>query len=97
MFTYEIAPVFILMEHFVLEKMRHIIGFTQGGDSILAPGGAISNLYSIIVARHKMFPEYKTKGMRGLSQQLVIFTSEHVSINWGVFDFCFCFLIDEHY
>lgn len=66
------------MEHFVLQKMRHIIGFTDG-DSILAPGGAISNLYSIIVARHKMFPEYKQKGMRGLDKQLVIFTSEHVS------------------
>lgn len=77
-FTYEIAPVFILMEHFVLEKMRHIIGFYDG-DSILAPGGAVSNLYSIIVARHKMFPEYKSRGMRGLSKQPVIFTSEHVS------------------
>lgn len=77
-FTYEIAPVFILMEHFVLEKMRHIIGFMDG-DSILAPGGAISNLYSIIVARHKMFPDCKTKGLRALPQQLVLFTSEHVS------------------
>lgn len=66
------------MEHFVLEKMRHIIGF-QDGDSILAPGGAISNLYSLIVARHKMFPECKSKGMRGLEKQLVLFTSEHVS------------------
>jgi glutamate decarboxylase len=37
MFTYEIAPVFILMEHVVMEKMREVIGF-QGGDSILAPG-----------------------------------------------------------
>ena len=37
MFTYEIAPVFILMEHFVLKKMRDIIGF-KDGDSILAPG-----------------------------------------------------------
>jgi hypothetical protein len=37
MFTYEIAPVFILMEHVVMERMREVIGF-QGGDSILAPG-----------------------------------------------------------
>lgn len=37
MFTYEIAPVFILMETVVMEKMREIIGF-HGGDSILAPG-----------------------------------------------------------
>lgn len=37
MFTYEIAPVFILMESFILKKMREIIGFPNG-DSILAPG-----------------------------------------------------------
>ena len=36
-FTYEIAPIFILMEHEVLKKMRQIIGF-ENGDSILAPG-----------------------------------------------------------
>jgi glutamate decarboxylase len=75
MFTYEIAPVFILMEHEVLKKMREIIGFPNG-DSILAPGGAISNLYAVIVSRQKLFPEYKTKGLKALPQ-LVLFTSEH--------------------
>ena len=43
MFTYEIAPVFIMMEHTVLLKMREIIGWEEG-DSILAPGGSISNM-----------------------------------------------------
>ena len=43
MFTYEIAPVFIMMEHTVLLKMREIIGWEKG-DSILAPGGSISNM-----------------------------------------------------
>ncbi|UXI17985.1 hypothetical protein NH340_JMT03928 [Sarcoptes scabiei] len=76
MFTYEIAPIFILMEHEVLKKMRTIIGFNDG-ESILAPGGAISNLYAVIVARQKMFPEYKTNGLLALKQQLVLFTSEH--------------------
>lgn len=37
MFTYEISPVFILMEHITMKKMRDIIGY-KGGDSILAPG-----------------------------------------------------------
>ena len=37
MFTYEIAPVFILMEHATFSKMREIIGFPNG-DSIMAPG-----------------------------------------------------------
>ena len=55
MFTYEIAPVFILMEHECLKKMREIIGF-EGGDSILASGGSVSNMYALMIARHKIFP-----------------------------------------
>lgn len=39
MFTYEIAPVFILMENVVMTHMREIIGSNwKYGDSILAPG-----------------------------------------------------------
>jgi glutamate decarboxylase len=37
MFTYEIAPVFILLENVVLKKMREVIGY-EAGDSILCPG-----------------------------------------------------------
>lgn len=81
MFTYEIAPVFILMEKVVLGKMREIIGW-EGGDSILAPGGSVSNLYAFLAARHKMFPLYKEKGTSSLPGQLVMFTSDqcHYSI-----------------
>ncbi|KYN22051.1 Glutamate decarboxylase [Trachymyrmex cornetzi] len=81
MFTYEIAPVFILMEHVVLQKMRELIGWS-GGDSILAPGGSISNLYAFLAARHKMFPYYKEKGLSAIGGQLVMFTSDqcHYSV-----------------
>ncbi|KAL1132080.1 hypothetical protein AAG570_010038 [Ranatra chinensis] len=82
MFTYEIAPVFILMESVVLNKMRQIIGWKHG-DSILAPGGSISNLYAFLAARHHMFPGYKEKGQAMLgSSQLVMFTSDqcHYSV-----------------
>lgn len=78
MFTYEIAPVFILMEHVVLQKMRELIGWS-GGDSILAPGGSISNLYAFLAARHKMFPTYKEKGLSAVGGQLVMFTSDQVN------------------
>lgn len=77
MFTYEIAPVFILMEHVVLQKMRELIGWS-GGDSILAPGGSISNLYAFLAARHKMFPAYKERGLAAIGGQLVMFTSDQV-------------------
>jgi glutamate decarboxylase len=76
MFTYEIAPVFILMEHECLKKMRQIIGFTSG-DSILAPGGSISNMYALMIARHKLFPQHKKYGMRAIKGQLIMYTSQH--------------------
>merc|ERR1712198_549138 len=65
MFTYEIAPVFILMEHECLRKMREIIGY-ENGDSILAPGGSVSNMYALMIARHKLFPQHKKYGMRAI-------------------------------
>lgn len=79
MFTYEIAPVFIMMEHEVLKEMRRIIGFPQG-DSILAPGGSISNMYGLLCARHKFFPEFKSKGL--LNTPIAVYTSAqcHYSI-----------------
>lgn len=78
MFTYEIAPVFILMENECLAKMRNIIGF-QTGDSILAPGGSINNMYALMIARHKIFPQHKKHGMRAIKGQLIMYTSRHVS------------------
>uniref|UniRef100_A0A673NFA8 Glutamate decarboxylase 1 n=2 Tax=Sinocyclocheilus rhinocerous TaxID=307959 RepID=A0A673NFA8_9TELE len=81
MFTYEIAPVFVLMEQLTLKKMREIIGWPNGeGDGIFSPGGAISNMYSVMVARYKHYPEVKIKGMAA-APRLVLFTSEHVALN----------------
>uniref|UniRef100_A0AAQ5ZDR2 Glutamate decarboxylase 1b n=1 Tax=Amphiprion ocellaris TaxID=80972 RepID=A0AAQ5ZDR2_AMPOC len=77
MFTYEIAPVFVLMEQLTLKKMREMIGWPGGeGDGLFSPGGAISNMYSVMIARYKYFPEVKTKGMSA-APRLVLFTSEH--------------------
>lgn len=46
-FTYEIAPVFILMEQVTLKKMRDVIGWSEG-DSILGPGTISDSLISLI-------------------------------------------------
>lgn len=61
-----------------MRHMRKVIGY-KNGDSIMAPGGSVSNLYAALGARHKMFPDYKENGLRHLSGQLVMFTSKHVS------------------
>lgn len=69
------------MEQVVMTKMREIIGWNCG-DSILAPGGSISNLYAFLAARHRMFPNYKEHGAKCLPGELVMFTSDqaHYSV-----------------
>lgn len=36
-YTYEVAPVFVLMEEVVLAKLRELVGWSSG-DGIFAPG-----------------------------------------------------------
>ncbi|CAJ0942109.1 unnamed protein product, partial [Mesorhabditis belari] len=82
MFTYEIAPVYILMEKEVLRKMWEAIGWDpEKSDGIFAPGGAIANLYAMNTARHHMFPRSKHLG-NGEIPILCCFTSQdcHYSI-----------------
>ncbi|KAM6919158.1 glutamate decarboxylase 1 [Xenentodon cancila] len=77
MFTYEVSPVFILMEEVLLRKMQRIVGWSEDeGDGIFCPGGSVSNLYSILVSRFNSYPAVKTRGMAALPP-LVLFTSEH--------------------
>lgn len=52
----------------------------------LPAGGAISNMYAMLLARYKMFPEVKEKGMSSVPK-LAAFTSEHVRPFYLVFVF----------
>ncbi|KZC11083.1 PREDICTED: cysteine sulfinic acid decarboxylase-like [Dufourea novaeangliae] len=85
-YTYEVAPVFTLMERQVIERSLELVGYPPmpDGDGMLSPGGSMSNMYGMVIARFKMFPEIKTKGLAGLPP-LVCFTSEggHYSITKG--------------
>lgn len=59
-YTYEVSPVFILMEEIVLREMRSIVGWADGnGDGLFSPGGSISNAYAISCARYKFMPDVK--------------------------------------
>ncbi|GCC31597.1 hypothetical protein chiPu_0010057 [Chiloscyllium punctatum] len=79
-YTYEVAPVFVLMEEVVLKKMRELIGWTEG-DGIFSPGGSVSNMYAVNLARYKRCPDLKETGLSG-SPPLAMFTSEesHYSV-----------------
>lgn len=59
-YTYEVAPLFVLMEEVVLREMRTIVGWPEGkGDGLFSPGGSISNAYAISCARYKFNSDVK--------------------------------------
>lgn len=85
-YTYEVAPVFTLLERELIEKALDLVGYPKlpKADGILCPGGSISNMYSMVLARYNVYPDIKVKGNSGLPP-LVCFCSEaaHYSIVKG--------------
>ena len=65
------------MEDLVFDHMISKIGWSAG-DGTFAPGGTISNLYALLLARYKFDPRVKTEGVH--LHKFVVFTSEHVSL-----------------
>ncbi|XP_036394340.1 acidic amino acid decarboxylase GADL1-like [Megalops cyprinoides] len=81
LYTYEVAPVFILTEEAVLKKMMGFLGWEKEGDGIFSPGGSVSNMYAVNVARYNHMPGIKEQGLSGMPR-LILFTSQecHYSV-----------------
>ena len=47
--TFEVAPIFTLVETEVLAKLARLIGgpYSQGHDGLFVPGGSIANMYGM--------------------------------------------------
>lgn len=75
--TYEIAPVFTLTEQAIISRLGEKIGY-KTCDGIFSPGGSISNMYGMVLARYKAFPDVKFKGVYAFNT-LVAFASEDVN------------------
>lgn len=82
--TYEMAPIFTLMENEILARMAELAGFAApgagphvqaGAHGLFTPGGATSNLYALHLARAWAAPEVLEDGWAS-GPRLVAFTSE---------------------
>jgi len=75
--TFEVAPVFTVVEREVLSKMARCVGgpFAEQHDGLFVPGGSIANTYAMHLARTRAFPDAATKGAAA-GPRLVAFTSE---------------------
>uniref|UniRef100_A0A0N5BPD4 Glutamate decarboxylase 1 n=1 Tax=Strongyloides papillosus TaxID=174720 RepID=A0A0N5BPD4_STREA len=77
MYTYEIAPVFSLIEKEVVGKMISLIGWNlEESEGIFTPGGTMANLYALNCSRYNFFPNCKENGMSSVPK-LCCFTSKY--------------------
>lgn len=85
MYTYKVAGIQVAIEKEVLALMLRKTGF-ENGDGGFTPGGSISNMVAMMVARNEKFPDGKKTGFP--MNDLVAYTSEdaHYSIskNMGI-------------
>ncbi|USN56017.1 MAG: aminotransferase class V-fold PLP-dependent enzyme [Candidatus Peribacteria bacterium] len=81
MYTYEMSPVFTLMEQEIFANMAKLLKWESKYDGLMLPGGSAANQYAIQLARYKLNPAVH---QTGIYQQApyVIFTSDqaHYSI-----------------
>lgn len=57
-YTYEVAPVFTLMEKHIIREVCRMIG-PQWGDGLFCPGGSFGNGTAIHLARFDRFSDIK--------------------------------------
>eukprot|EP01101_Sappina_pedata_P005917 TRINITY_DN2823_c0_g1_i1.p1 TRINITY_DN2823_c0_g1~~TRINITY_DN2823_c0_g1_i1.p1 ORF type:complete len:498 (+),score=215.57 TRINITY_DN2823_c0_g1_i1:43-1536(+) len=76
MYTYEVAPVFTLMEIDIIDRYCKMVGYAEG-EGTFAPGGAHANYLAMLAARHTVFPHIKKSGLLPEDTNIVCFTSAH--------------------
>lgn len=65
--TYEVAPVFTVIERAVISKWARVIGpsFAKDHEGLFVPGGSIANMYGLLLARFRKYPDVRENGTVG--------------------------------
>lgn len=79
MYTYKVAGPQVLIEDEVITRMAHFVGY-ETGEGIFTPGGSLSNLAAMIVARNERIAGVRESGLTG--PPAIVYTSaeSHYSI-----------------
>lgn len=79
MYTYKAAGVQVIIEQILLEKMMALAG-CAGGDGLFTPGGSMSNMAAMIIARNEAVEQSRETGFP--AGDYVVYTSEeaHYSV-----------------
>ena len=79
MYTYKVAGPQVGIEKIVLKNIAKLAGYPKDSDGTLAPGGSMTNMMAMLMAR-----DLKNTNIRanGISEKMIVYTSEasHYSI-----------------
>lgn len=79
MYTYKVGGAWVLMEMELIESLLSLIGFEEG-QGMLTPGGSLSNLAGLLLARDSFRSECAQKGSSG---RLRVYVSEDGHYSFG--------------
>ena len=79
MYTYKVAGPHVLVENEVLHRMLNFAGYATG-EGTFTPGGSMSNLLAMIIARGEVFADSREAGMTGLRPTAYTSAQGHYSI-----------------
>lgn len=83
--TYDSGPATLAIEQWVVKALARLAGFGPAADGVLTPGGSISNLLAVLIARDAAAAaagvDVRRNGLQGLERP-VVFCSElaHFSV-----------------
>ncbi|WP_296313549.1 pyridoxal phosphate-dependent decarboxylase family protein [Winogradskyella sp. UBA3174] len=80
MYTYKVAGPQVGIEKQVIENICKLAGYAENSDGTVAPGGSMSNMMALIMARDAISPSVRTAG---LTKPMTLYTSKesHYSIS----------------
>lgn len=79
MYTYKAAGVQVILEQILLDKMAALAGMS-GGDGLFTPGGSMSNLAAMIIARNEKVSGTREEGLPGGRHMMYTSAESHYSV-----------------
>ena len=82
LYTFKAAGAMALVEEIVIERMAEKIGFPlPGAQGTFTPGGSISNLMGMLLARNEACPRARNEGMGDVRFRSYVSTDAHYSVS----------------
>ncbi len=82
LYTFKAAGPMTVVEEVVLERMAEKIGFpVPGAQGTFTPGGSISNLMGMLLARNEACPQVHDEGMGGVRFRCYVSADAHYSVS----------------